>query len=53
MYAIRSYYEQGKVVIGENGERIGVVMPDGSVVDENGNIVITSYSIHYTKLYES
>ena len=41
MYAIRSYYAAG------------VAMPPRSVDDRPWpNSVITSYSIHYTKLYE-
>ena len=41
MYAIRSYYVHQKIVLKGPGVAVGVPV-----------VVITSYSIHYTKLYE-
>ena len=66
MYAIRSYYEYitniGEVVGKEytiewkyiSDEDQGVVStPEVTPDNENTDSVITSYSIHYTKLYDS
>ena len=45
MYAIRSYYEVIKTADEQDkNKEINYVSPEG--------FVITSYSIHYTKLYE-
>ena len=57
MYAIRSYYAF-VVPLGLSWGRekfditalYGLYVPTGTLVDHEG--VITSYSIHYTKLYE-
>ena len=63
MYAIRSYYAQGDLG-GKNAVQIGLgtninsvtrIHSQGSVqnTDKNTDVaVITSYSIHYTKLYD-
>ena len=57
MYAIRSYYESFKVNadIKVLIDKIQLILP---FADENSQkvldgLVITSYSIHYTKLYET
>ena len=47
MYAIRSYY-----VLMATHDPILALMASQRLVIKNGGIVITSYSIHYTKLYE-
>ena len=48
MYAIRSYYDVDSVTIYDSEENI---ISYSTIPEEVG--VITSYSIHYTKLYES
>ena len=51
MYAIRSYYAG----IGSNNlELKGIDVAQGAKIanETNAELVITSYSIHYTKLYE-
>ena len=73
MYAIRSYYEHGDDVAGEDLAGGGQLQPAGQALEQRcadlllqfqdlpvhcrrGDIqrtVITSYSIHYTKLYDS
>ena len=66
MYAIRSYYAERAVTAVETDSREGrVTLDDGTVLsapliiaadsrmsENRRRIVITSYSIHYTKLYE-
>ena len=60
MYAIRSYYVLLICIIGiipgvSLGETSSMVIENGHqsvIADFRGDIVITSYSIHYTKLYE-
>ena len=65
MYAIRSYYDNGLVsfLSGSSGPQENLssaymypnpVRPNFNIVDEKVKIkdVITSYSIHYTKLYD-
>ena len=63
MYAIRSYYAinsagaatwvngaTGKLSDGTTG---GIISASNSVIGKTYRDVITSYSIHYTKLYEN
>ena len=59
MYAIRSYYEAIDVVNGFGSLKIAWTLYDkrdgrDTIIDWTGisGGVITSYSIHYTKLYE-
>ena len=63
MYAIRSYYgEEGWLIdLSDGGEivqaptlaGVPLVRPWFSgIANVRGNLVITSYSIHYTKLYD-
>ena len=50
MYAIRSYYVRAaNVKVGDLELRIGIAHGLG---EARKMLVITSYSIHYTKLYE-
>ena len=57
MYAIRSYYVLLSQIIGElnpcNGNTVfhAIFFPEAT--SQSVGVVITSYSIHYTKLYES
>ena len=58
MYAIRSYYAQGppEDVVGASAEeirpRVEEIGTHADVLAPLPGDVITSYSIHYTKLYE-
>ena len=52
MYAIRSYYATVKVDQTATTNSV-VKARDMARSGESGVIVITSYSIHYTKLYEA
>ena len=53
MYAIRSYYDEDRVTIRTTLERVqGKVLEFSYVALRSDGIVITSYSIHYTKLYD-
>ena len=45
MYAIRSYYELPTTIVSASEDRAAAEFVQGV-------FVITSYSIHYTKLYE-
>ena len=46
---------EGNNRTGKSGEDKVIYVPQGTVIkDENGRVVvITSYSIHYTKLYDA
>ena len=51
MYAIRSYYEAGNDQAEEGAEKERG--PEAGIKETGPEIVITSYSIHYTKLYDA
>ena len=62
MYAIRSYYDLpvgGANILKQDALSIGadLAVPKGTVTAAKSHVdavlVITSYSIHYTKLYDS
>ena len=53
MYAIRSYYVHNKFVVDGLRDKGAVFVEELSdCPDDRPVIVITSYSIHYTKLYD-
>ena len=60
MYAIRSYYDRRRLEEQAprtwqrmlSGRRLNLITPSPLDIEIH-DIVITSYSIHYTKLYES
>ena len=57
MYAIRSYYAELAVMSGNSAAKVLLQIETASLKKQGETItkekdVITSYSIHYTKLYE-
>ena len=51
MYAIRSYYEEDVSNLYTRRVFIDEIFPERDIV-QGQSTVITSYSIHYTKLYD-
>ena len=53
MYAIRSYYGQGHHhILGDSDDQLYASAHVRHIFRATGEVVITSYSIHYTKLYD-